>query len=247
MLQRLRLCYPSVPLIVNSLMPMPIVAPHDLEQINRELAVAAAATENCHFLDTVGPSRSSAFPLPTPASSTIRCTSAPGYQSGPNHQRPSGTTFSRETCRGDRNIPSSYSKRLEEIPACQTGQLFSVRFIHVRQSGDNSMFLSKNPCLHRAHPDFVIPAHAPAESEPPTVQTPAPVRPILTGYLRGKNQVSRGQKQWICRRPPANNRAMPTRRSCHGSLNAAPARWSPRGTSMSSRPLAPTAIRWGMF
>ena len=66
MLQRLRLCYPSVPLIVNSLMPMPIVAPHDLEQINRELAVAAAATENCHFLDTVGPFQEQCLPITHP-------------------------------------------------------------------------------------------------------------------------------------------------------------------------------------
>ena len=66
MLQRLRLCYPSAPLIVNSLMPMPIVAPHDLEQVNRELAAAAAATENCHFLDTVAPFQQHCLPITHP-------------------------------------------------------------------------------------------------------------------------------------------------------------------------------------
>lgn len=66
MLQRLRLCYPETPLIVNSLMPMPIVAPHDLEQVNQELAQAAAATENCHFLDTVGPFREQCLPITHP-------------------------------------------------------------------------------------------------------------------------------------------------------------------------------------
>lgn len=66
MLQRLRICYPGIPLIVNSLMPMPIVAPHDLEQVNQELARAAAATENCHFLDTVGPFQEHCLPITQP-------------------------------------------------------------------------------------------------------------------------------------------------------------------------------------
>nr|WP_321466209.1 GDSL-type esterase/lipase family protein [uncultured Desulfobulbus sp.] len=66
MLQRLRLCYPGVPLIVNSLMPMPIVASHDLEEVNRELAEAAATTENCHFLDTVAPFLEHCLPITHP-------------------------------------------------------------------------------------------------------------------------------------------------------------------------------------
>jgi lysophospholipase L1-like esterase len=66
MLQRLRLCYPDAPLIVNSLMPMPIVAPHDLAQVNQELAHAAASTENCHFLDTVGPFQEHCLPITHP-------------------------------------------------------------------------------------------------------------------------------------------------------------------------------------
>ena len=66
MLQRLRLCYPGVPLIVNSLMPMPIVAMHDLEEVNQALADAAAATENCHFLDTVGPFQERCLPITHP-------------------------------------------------------------------------------------------------------------------------------------------------------------------------------------
>ncbi len=66
MLQRLRLCYPDVPLIVNSLMPMPIVATHDLEEVNRELAEAVAGTENCHFLDTVAPFHEHCLPITHP-------------------------------------------------------------------------------------------------------------------------------------------------------------------------------------
>lgn len=66
MLQRLRLCYPGIPLIVNSLMPMPIVAPHDLVEVNQELAQAAAATENCHFLDTVVPFQEHCLPITHP-------------------------------------------------------------------------------------------------------------------------------------------------------------------------------------
>ena len=66
MLQRLRLCYPDTPLIVNSLMPMPIVAPHDLEEVNHELAEAAAATDNCHFLDTVAPFLDHCLPITHP-------------------------------------------------------------------------------------------------------------------------------------------------------------------------------------
>ncbi len=66
MLQRLRLCYPSTPLIVNSLMPMPIVAPHDLEEVNRELAEAVAATENCHYLDAVTPFHEHCLPITHP-------------------------------------------------------------------------------------------------------------------------------------------------------------------------------------
>ncbi|MGE4559316.1 MAG: GDSL-type esterase/lipase family protein [Desulfobulbus sp.] len=66
MLQRLRLCYPTAPLIVNSLMPMPIVAPHDLEEVNQELAQVAAATENCRFLDTVGPFQQHCLPITHP-------------------------------------------------------------------------------------------------------------------------------------------------------------------------------------
>ncbi|MBM9613026.1 hypothetical protein JWJ90_01860 [Desulfobulbus rhabdoformis] len=66
MLQRLRLCYPESPIIVNSLMPMPIVATHDLEEVNQELAEAAAGVENCHFLDTVGPFNEHCLPITHP-------------------------------------------------------------------------------------------------------------------------------------------------------------------------------------
>ena len=66
MLQRLRLCYPHSPLIVNSLMPMPIVAAHDLEQVNRELAQAAASVDGGVFLDAVGPFSEHCLPITHP-------------------------------------------------------------------------------------------------------------------------------------------------------------------------------------
>nr|WP_320011345.1 GDSL-type esterase/lipase family protein [uncultured Desulfobulbus sp.] len=66
MLQRLRICYPDSPIIVNSLMPMPIVATHDLEEVNQELEEAAARVENCHFLDAVAPFNEHCLPITHP-------------------------------------------------------------------------------------------------------------------------------------------------------------------------------------
>jgi lysophospholipase L1-like esterase len=66
MLQRLRLCYPNAPIILCSLMPMPIVAAHDLEEVNRELARVAATTDRCHYLDLVGPFHERCLPITHP-------------------------------------------------------------------------------------------------------------------------------------------------------------------------------------
>lgn len=66
MMQRLRLCYPQIPLILCSLTPMPIVASQEIEQVNRELAQVAATTENCVFLDLVGPFNEQCLPITQP-------------------------------------------------------------------------------------------------------------------------------------------------------------------------------------
>jgi lysophospholipase L1-like esterase len=66
MLQRLRLFYPHCPLILCSLMPMPIVSAEDIEQVNRELTQAAATVENCVFLDVVGPFTEQCLPITHP-------------------------------------------------------------------------------------------------------------------------------------------------------------------------------------
>lgn len=66
MLQRLRLFYPHCPLILCSLMPMPIVSAEDIEQVNRELAQVAETVENCVFLDVVGPFTEQCLPITHP-------------------------------------------------------------------------------------------------------------------------------------------------------------------------------------
>jgi lysophospholipase L1-like esterase len=66
MMQRLRICYPHIPLILCSLTPMPIVATQDIEQVNRELTQVAANTENCFFLDLVGPFHEQCLPITQP-------------------------------------------------------------------------------------------------------------------------------------------------------------------------------------
>lgn len=66
MMQRLRACYPHAPLILCSLMPMPAAPLHEIEQINRQLADVAAATENCVFLDLVGPFFEQCLPITHP-------------------------------------------------------------------------------------------------------------------------------------------------------------------------------------
>jgi lysophospholipase L1-like esterase len=66
MMQRLRACYPQTPLILCSLMPMPAAPRHEIEQINRQLAEVAATTENCVFLDLVGPFFEHCLPITQP-------------------------------------------------------------------------------------------------------------------------------------------------------------------------------------
>jgi lysophospholipase L1-like esterase len=66
MMQRLRLCYPQTQLILCSLTPMPIIAPQEIEQVNRELAQVAASIENCVFLDLVGPFNEQCLPITQP-------------------------------------------------------------------------------------------------------------------------------------------------------------------------------------
>lgn len=66
MLPRLRLCYPGIPLILSSLMPMPVVPAADLDQVNRALAKAAAETPGCVFLDVVTPFTEQCLPITHP-------------------------------------------------------------------------------------------------------------------------------------------------------------------------------------
>ena len=66
MVPRLRLFYPQCPLIITSLMPMPIVPKSQLDQVNRELAETATATPNCHFLDMTKPFAEQCLPITHP-------------------------------------------------------------------------------------------------------------------------------------------------------------------------------------
>jgi lysophospholipase L1-like esterase len=66
MVPRLRIFYPQCPLILCSLMPMPIVPAAEIEQVNRQLAQVAADTPNCIFLDMVGPFTEQCLPITHP-------------------------------------------------------------------------------------------------------------------------------------------------------------------------------------
>ncbi len=66
MIPRLRLFYPDCPLIICSLMPMPIISAMDLAQVNRNLAQVAADTPNCTFLDLVAPFSEQCLPITHP-------------------------------------------------------------------------------------------------------------------------------------------------------------------------------------
>lgn len=66
MMQRLRACYPKVPLILCSLMPMPAAPLHEIEQVNRELAQVASTVENCTFLNLVDPFTEQCPPMTNP-------------------------------------------------------------------------------------------------------------------------------------------------------------------------------------
>lgn len=63
---RLRLNYPHCPIIINSLMPMPIVQPKVIADLNAELQAVAEEMENMHFLDTVGPFNEHCLPITHP-------------------------------------------------------------------------------------------------------------------------------------------------------------------------------------
>lgn len=66
MIPRLRLFYPQCPLIISSLMPMPLVPATQLKQVNRDLAQVAADTPNCTFLDVVAPFFEQCLPITHP-------------------------------------------------------------------------------------------------------------------------------------------------------------------------------------
>ena len=66
MTPRLRQAYPDRPIIICSLMPMPIVPATELAQVNQRLAEVAATIDNCHFLDTVKPFHERCLPITHP-------------------------------------------------------------------------------------------------------------------------------------------------------------------------------------
>ena len=67
--------------VVCSLMPIPIVPPLDIEKVNRELAQVAATTENCVFIDLVGPFTEQCLPITQPGFLTDNVhLSTRGYQ-----------------------------------------------------------------------------------------------------------------------------------------------------------------------
>ena len=66
MVPRLRQAYPDQPIIICSLMPMPIVPEADLAQVNQRLAEMTTTIDNCHFLDMVGPFHERCLPITHP-------------------------------------------------------------------------------------------------------------------------------------------------------------------------------------
>ena len=66
MVPRLRLVYQQAPLIICSLMPMPVVPQADLVAANHAMAQVAAENENCCFLDMVGPFTEQCLPITHP-------------------------------------------------------------------------------------------------------------------------------------------------------------------------------------
>ena len=66
MMPRLRQAYPDRPIIICSLMPMPIVPLVDREQVNRGLARVAEEIDHCHFLDMNQPFAEQCLPITHP-------------------------------------------------------------------------------------------------------------------------------------------------------------------------------------
>ncbi|NLX19952.1 MAG: hypothetical protein GXY53_11845 [Desulfobulbus sp.] len=66
MMQRMRLFYPRIPLILCSLMPIPAAPAHEIAQINRELEHVASSIDNCVFLDLVPPFHEQCLPITHP-------------------------------------------------------------------------------------------------------------------------------------------------------------------------------------
>lgn len=57
---------PGTPIIISSLMPMPIVPEHELAEVNDQLRDIAEGTENCYFLDMVPPFTEKCLPITQP-------------------------------------------------------------------------------------------------------------------------------------------------------------------------------------
>ncbi|WP_028579629.1 GDSL-type esterase/lipase family protein [Desulfogranum japonicum] len=62
----IRSFYPRAPILISSLMPMPVVAEHVLKKVNQELRDVAEATDNCYFMDVVPPFLEQCLPITHP-------------------------------------------------------------------------------------------------------------------------------------------------------------------------------------
>ncbi len=66
MVPTIRAFFQNAPIIINSLMPMPIVPANDLADINEELKDITQSNENCFFLDMVPPFTEKCLPITQP-------------------------------------------------------------------------------------------------------------------------------------------------------------------------------------
>lgn len=66
MVPTIRSFYPTTPIIITSLMPMPIVPSNELTAVNDQLREVAEATEHCFFLDMVPPFTQYCLPITQP-------------------------------------------------------------------------------------------------------------------------------------------------------------------------------------
>ncbi len=81
MVPAIREFYPTCPIIINSLMPMPIVPVEELKEVNDQLKQIATMVSNCHYLDTVGPFNEKCLPITHPGFLTDKVhLSTRGYQ-----------------------------------------------------------------------------------------------------------------------------------------------------------------------